>query len=240
MMQLTRIKLVAVVSIAAMGTLIVPSPAQAQDAPASFEQVIALVQRKTLSSALILAELRQTCIGFQLDAATEARLRNAGADNLLIEGLRPPSVCYRGPYNARRAALQSLVVPGTGQFYTRRPLPGFAFLSLAGGALAFGLLSERTTIECLGVARADMCEGAVRSETTERPYLIPGIGAAVAIAAFSAVDAARGARRSNERAGTVAEAGENSAAPSRRARLTMPAIRSAAAGIAIEVVRVRF
>ncbi len=94
-----------------------------------------------------------------------------------------------------------LLIPGMGQFYSGRPVPGLAVLSLAGGAAAFALLSKETHVKC----RQDPGPGAdcppedVLGETSDRPYLAAGLGAAGAITVLGAIEAlvkARGRRGS--------------------------------------------
>jgi hypothetical protein len=78
------------------------SAAQAQQTTPAYtlDDVVVLLQGGH-STARILARVTPDCIAFRVDAAT-ATLREAGADNALIEALR--QVCYRAP--ATRAAAQ--------------------------------------------------------------------------------------------------------------------------------------
>lgn len=188
------------------------------------------------------------CISFRVDDTAESALRaitanHSGYDHdQLIRVLR--TVCYRpnGPvgYNTSRAAVSSLLLPGTGQFLTSRPLAGVLALAAFSGAVSFGLLSQTTTIECLGVASGDRCDGSSLSNTTERPYLIAGLGAAAAIAAISAIDAARGARRANEQIRREATAQNFSAVRDERIRLEAPAVLPTRDGVEVGFVRLRF
>jgi tetratricopeptide (TPR) repeat protein len=100
-----------------------------------------------------------------------------------------------------------LIVPGMGQFYSGRALAGFSVLALAGGAAAAALLIEEVQVRCLdSVPPGEDCPpGRVQSETSDQPYLVPGLAAAGAITLLGAVEAwmkARGRRRS-ERVGLV-------------------------------------
>ena len=222
----------------AVGILCTPDVSRSQQRPLSTEDVAELV-RGEVDSGEILNIARPRCISFRIDTTAETALRSAGANSQLIQGLR--GVCYRPVgYSTTRAAVSSLLLPGSGQFYARRPLAGVVSLSAFGGALAFGLLSQSTTIECLGVASADRCEGGVLSSTKERPYLLAGVGAAAAIAALSAMDAARGARRANEQISRVAVAGAGGPVQSERPRLAMPAVLPRPDGVAVEILRLRF
>lgn len=221
----------------AVGVLCTPDVIRSQQRPLSTEDVAELV-RGEVDSGEIVNIARPRCISFRIDLAAETTLRTAGANNQLIQGLR--SVCYRSVgYSTSRAAVSSLLLPGSGQFYSRRPLAGVLSLSAFGGALAFGVLSQTTTIECLGVASGDRCDGPVLSTTTERPYLLAGVGAAAAIAALSAMDAARGAGRANERISRVANAPDRGA-DELGIRLKAPAVLPWRDGVAFEFLRLRF
>lgn len=56
----------------------------------SLDQVITLV-KAGVSTSVILDRVRTTCIGFGMDAETERRLTESGADQALVDGLR--TVC---------------------------------------------------------------------------------------------------------------------------------------------------
>jgi TM2 domain-containing membrane protein YozV len=222
----------------AVGIVFTPDVSRAQQRPLSTEDIAELV-RGEVAPGEILNIARPRCVSFRIDSTAETALRSAGADNQLIQGLR--SVCYRPVgYSTTRAAVSSLLLPGSGQFYTRRPLAGFLSLSAFGGALAFGLLSQSTTIECLGVATDDRCDGPVLSTTKERPYLLAGVGAAAAVAAISAMDAARGASRANERISRVAIVQDRGVVHEHRIRLEVPAVLPGRDGVAFEFIRLRF
>ena len=221
----------------AVAIFFTPGVSRSQQRPLSTDDIAELV-RGQVDPGEIVNIARPRCISFRVDGTAETALRDAGANNQLLQGLR--SVCYRPVgYSTTRAAVSSLLLPGSGQFYARRPLAGVVSLSAFGGALAFGLLSQSTTIECLGVASADRCEGAVLSSTKERPYLLAGIGAAAAIAALSAMDAARGARRANEQISRARAVGDDGP-QSDRPRLGMPAVLPRPDGVAVEILRLRF
>lgn len=100
------------------------------------------------------------------------------------------------------------LIPGGGHFYTRRPLIGTALLAVAGGAAAFGVLYERRSIECLTIPQDNVCPpDQIRSDDIERPYLVPAAAVAAAATIIGAIDAARGARRHNERGAAAAQGG---------------------------------
>jgi tetratricopeptide (TPR) repeat protein len=102
---------------------------------------------------------------------------------------------------ASTAFIIGALVPGGGQYYTGRPTLGAAVTALAGGAVAAGMLHKRTTIHCRD-AQADVCpEDMISSRDTERPLLLPAIGAAAGLALVAAIEAAtrvNGASRPRE------------------------------------------
>jgi tetratricopeptide (TPR) repeat protein len=91
---------------------------------------------------------------------------------------------------ASTAFVIGALVPGGGQYYTGRPTLGAAVTALAGGVVAAGMLHRRTTIHCRD-AQADICpEDMISSRDTERPLLLPAIGAAAGLALVAAIEAA--------------------------------------------------
>jgi hypothetical protein len=179
-----------------------------------------------LSPQLILSRVERDCLAFRLDAAAEERLKTAGADQAFLEALR--GVCYRGPegavepparpepapetrpqpspaavsstlYSPGSAAVRSLLIPGLGQFYTKRPAVGAVFLAGWAGALGFGLMSQEVTVECLDRVTDTCPPNRVLSETVKRPMLAVGVGGAVALAVVSALEARSGAAKLNAR-----------------------------------------
>ncbi len=115
-------------------------------------------------------------------------------------------------YSPGVAALGSLVVPGLGQLYTGRKLRGVLFLGAAAGAIATGLLSEETTVQCLEPLTDGECpSGAVHSEEVDKPYLVAGLAGAGAVALLAALDGYLGAKRLNRAA--VREARPGTARP---------------------------
>lgn len=102
-------------------------------------------------------------------------------------------------FDPRATFLKSLVVPGLGQLTTRRPGVGLAFLAAAGGAIATGVLFSKTDIVCAAPSGGECPSSEVISSSESRPYLLPGLGAAVAIAIISAIEARAGAVRANDR-----------------------------------------
>lgn len=95
-----------------------------------------------------------------------------------------------------RALIAGTLIPGAGQFYTRRPLMGTLVFGAAAGAVTAGYLAERTTIRC----RVANPEGAcppdqIASTATARPYLPLAIGVAAGVAIGAAIEASLYASR---------------------------------------------
>ncbi len=109
-----------------------------------------------------------------------------------IRALRRPAVAFSPATSLTRG----LVVPGLGQFHTRRPALGAAVLGGAGAALLLGLRQEEVT----RTATATDPFGnpyQYRYRATERPSLAAGIGGAVAITLAGAAEAYLYARRAD-------------------------------------------
>jgi tetratricopeptide (TPR) repeat protein len=91
---------------------------------------------------------------------------------------------------ASTAFIIGALVPGGGQYYTGRPTLGAAVTAVAGGVVAAGILHRKTTIHCRD-ALAEVCpEDMISSRDTERPLLLPAIGAAAGLALVAALEAA--------------------------------------------------
>lgn len=233
----------------ALALLCAPHALSAQQAPALGLEDVARLLASGQPRPLVLSEVRAACRAFEVDAAAEAKLTEAGADAEFIQALR--ATCYRPPapppaavekaadaaavYDPGSAMIRGLVVPGLGQFYTRRPVLGAAFLGAGGAALALGVLSKKVTVECLSPPTGDVCPDAhVRSEVTKRPYLVPGLAGFVAVALVGAFEARSAARRLNGRTG--AQHGEEPAG----IRLGEPRLEYAGDGVAVALLRIRF
>ncbi|MCI0437239.1 MAG: hypothetical protein L0271_26920 [Gemmatimonadetes bacterium] len=101
--------------------------------------------------------------------------------------------------NPSQAFALGLLVPGLGEIYAGRPVIGVLALGAAAGALiaAFGV--ESVDVSCATIPVNNFCPPEdVISETTERPWLGPGLAAAAGITLLGAVDAFLAARRSNQ------------------------------------------
>lgn len=107
----------------------------------------------------------------------------------------------RRPQLSRAQALSvGLLVPGAGQFYTRRPVRGVLFLAAAGGAVAYGLAPQQSTTTTQETANDPFGNPYTYSVTrreSSRPNLVPGIAAAGAIAIIGAIEASLYANRAN-------------------------------------------
>lgn len=113
-------------------------------------------------------------------------------------------------YSPGRVAAAGLVIPGLGQFMTRRPGRGVLYALAAGGALAAGLGVQRTSIECLSPAQDGVCPpDHILRQDTRRPYLVPAAGTALGVAVLGAIDAYRGAQRANAEAVELLRMGGN-------------------------------
>ncbi len=192
-----------------------PSPASAlfDSGLAAFERGQA-VEAEAKFAAAIKAEpswaeayydraIARSAIGDQPQAASDLeeylRLKPNADDRpqvvALIESLR------RKPLSASQALGLGLVIPGAGQFYTRRPIRGAISLAAATGAVAFALQSssktktvEQTATDPFGLPYTYT----TTKRITERPNLVPGFMAAGAIAIGSAVDAYMFARQTED------------------------------------------
>jgi tetratricopeptide (TPR) repeat protein len=133
------------------------------------------------------------------------------------------------------AFITGVLLPGGGQFYTGRPLVGAAITTLAGGALAAGILSERTTIRCRD-AQATVCaEDWIASRDTERPWLLPAVGAAMGLALGAAMEATLYVRRA---AGSAHH--EPSVIPGPARLLPLDGVRPHGSALRLELIRLHF
>lgn len=95
------------------------------------------------------------------------------------------------PKSAAAAFFLGAVVPGGGQYYAGRTAYGAAVTTLVGGAVAAGLLVERTTIRCRAPASDGTCPpDAIAGRETERPLLVPALGVGAGILIITAMEAA--------------------------------------------------
>jgi tetratricopeptide (TPR) repeat protein len=192
-----------------------PSPAVAilNDGIASFERGKAIEAEAKFAEA-IKAEptwadayydrgLARATIGDNQQAATDLeeylRLKPTADDRVQvvaqIEALR------RQPLSAGQALGLGLVIPGGGEFYTRRPLRGALALVATSGAIGWALQST-TSSKSVQQTGTDPFGNPYTFTTTQRtkeqPYLVPGLLVGGAIAVATAIDAYRFAKESGE------------------------------------------
>lgn len=104
----------------------------------------------------------------------------------------------RATFSPRKVLTAGLVLPGAGQYYTRRPVRGVITSLAAGTALIIALL-QRTTTSTVEETATDPFGNEYTYTTTrqsrERPYIVPASVAAIAISVGSALDAFKYAQR---------------------------------------------
>jgi len=123
--------------------------------------------------------------------------RNASADDGLAvqEQLERITATLAPRYSPGIAFTTGMLIPGMGQFYTRRPGLGFLILSTAGTAAAVGILHKTVEVDCLQVPENGVCPPQqILAERVKRPLLVPGLVTAGAITLVGAIVAARSAR----------------------------------------------
>jgi tetratricopeptide (TPR) repeat protein len=93
------------------------------------------------------------------------------------------------------AFLVGALIPGGGQYYTGRTGFGALVTGVVGGAVAAGLLYERTIIRCRSPLPSGECpQDAIAGTETERPLLAPALGVGAGLMLVSAIEAALHAR----------------------------------------------
>lgn len=134
------------------------------------------------------------------------------------------------------ALATGLVVPGLGHFTTGRPVRGAVILGSATGALAVGLLTQRTEVDCLAVPVDGRCPpDQILRERVERPYLTAAIAVAAAIGIGGAIDAYRSARSRGDAAPALLRLnGQDGAA------LEVPGLYLDGDGARLDLLRLRF
>ena len=98
----------------------------------------------------------------------------------------------RRPPSATQALGLGLIVPGGGQFYTRRPIRGALFFAGAATAIGFAVQqqsSTKTVEETATDPFGNPYKFTTTHRVTDRPNLVPGIGIAAALIAGSALEA---------------------------------------------------
>ena len=151
----------------------------------------------------------------------------------------------RGPaaprINTSGVFARGLIVPGLGQLTTGRTGSGVFYLGAAAAALGVGVAVKRIAVDCLSEPVNGVCPSDQIDRTrNERPYLIPAIGAYVALGLISAFDAARGARKQNAATPESVRIGDQQQARSRAPYLAVPTVQVGLDGARVDLVRIRF
>jgi tetratricopeptide (TPR) repeat protein len=149
----------------------------------------------------------------------------------LLEGM----VALPTPSPAGALAL-GVAFPGMGQYYSGRGL------ATAGAAVVTGLMFKEVTVRCLTPSPDGDCPpGDVVDETTKRPYLLPALGAGVAVTLVGAIEAwvrARGRRA--EASATAAEANVEATRSSQGLELAGPSLTTRGGRVEVALIGVRF
>lgn len=153
----------------------------------------------------------------------------------LLEGM----VALPTPSPSGALAL-GVLFPGMGHYYSGRSFGGTLVLGAAAGAVAAGLLVKQVMVVCANpVPSGGECPpGEIHQELTERPYLIPALGAAVAVTVVGAIEAfvrARGRRADSTAAFSDAQAQARSGL-----RFTGPSVATRGGRLEINFAGVRF
>jgi hypothetical protein len=221
-----------------LGLAFAPADAEAQARPYTFDQVLTMVEGG-LSTEFVIGEIRTACIDFRVDQEAATQLRSAGARDDLIAALR--SVCHRPASTPIRtvspagAAVRSLLLPGLGQFATRRPMMGVVFLGAAGGALAAGAMSRDVTQLCAGPASGECPADQIIGEES-KSRIVHGIAGAAAVGVIAALEAYVAANRT----GRSRLEGPRSSKGGPSLQLAAPAVAPHGAEIRLELIRLHF
>ena len=126
----------------------------------------------------------------QSDLEEYLRLKPQASDRAQVVA-RIETLRQRPPSPGQALGL-GLIVPGGGQFYTRRPLRGALFLAAASGAIGFAVQQQTTTKTVEQTATDPFGNQYTFTSThlvTDRPNLVPGFAVAGALIAGSALEA---------------------------------------------------
>ena len=192
----------------------------------------AVVRAARRDEAGMVADLRR-----YLELAPAAPDRQAVSERLQVSN-------RQAILSPRVALTRGLVVPGMGQFYTRRPALGLLVMGGVGGALYYGLRPEYSIavdtvfeghVDPFGNPYTDTLE--VRLRRAGRPNLGVGIAAASAVALAGAVEAWRYAKRSRPAATPPPVAGGSGSAvgAARAYPSTVPILLPSRTGLALGV-----
>ncbi len=166
---------------------------QLAEADASFGTVIKI--DSTSADAYYNRAIVRVMLEHRDDAANDyehyLRIRPEAAGRAVVVG-RINELRAAG-LSASEALGLGIVLPGGGQFYTRRPVRGM--LSLIGVGAAAGLaFMPKTTSTTKTLSATDpfgnQYSYSVTTQQKSHPYMVPGLGVAGGIAIISAIDAA--------------------------------------------------
>jgi tetratricopeptide (TPR) repeat protein len=207
-------------SLAPVTQNIAPSPGVAilNDGIASFERgkaveaeakfAAAIKVEPTWADAYYDRAIARATIGDNQQAASDfeeyLRLAPSASDRVQIvaqiESLR------RQPLSAGQALGLGLIIPGGGEFYTRRPLRGALALVATSAAIGWGVVSTTSTkpVQKTGTDPfGNPYTYTTTLKTTDQPNLVPGLLVGGAIAIATALDAYHFAQQSGEPARRV-------------------------------------
>lgn len=149
-----------------------------QEAEAPFNRAVAEIQLGDRSSA-------------RRDFTTYLALLPDATDRALVQ--RSIDALARPQYSAGTAFASGLV-PGMGQFYTRRPAQGMAVLALVGGA-AYAALHTSSRSVTVGYVDPNGVPAPYVTIVKERPYRTAALAAGAGITLAAALEAAWFAKR---------------------------------------------
>ena len=174
---------------------------KAIEAEAKFAEAIKV--EPTWADAYYDRGIARATIGDNPQAASDfeeyLRLRPAAVDRVQvvaqIESLR------RQPLSAGQALGLGIVIPGGGEFYTRRPLRGVLALAATAGAVTWALQStsstktiQQTATDPFGIPYTYT----TTQKVTDQPNMVPGLMGGGAIALASAIDAYHFAKQAGD------------------------------------------
>ncbi|MDQ6885862.1 MAG: hypothetical protein M3068_01070 [Gemmatimonadota bacterium] len=132
------------------------------------------------------------------DLESYLRLRPEADDR--AEVVQRIELLQRSLLHPSEALVRGLLVPGLGQFYTRRPALGVVVLGSVAGALAYGLRSTSVTTTRTAIDPNGYTYQYPHTEAT-RAHLAAGLGVAGGVALIAAVEAWVHARSGVQSAG---------------------------------------
>ena len=126
----------------------------------------------------------------------------------------------RRPVYSPGVALTRGLLPGFGQFYTERPLRGVIVMVATAGAAAFAF-TKKTTTKSIAYVDPNGVPAPYTQTTTESPYFISALAAAVGISALGAIEATIFANHSQQGSAIVVRRGGGSGGAGGDAQLSL-------------------